>query len=415
MKILWLCNIILPDISRCINETVSNYGGWLDGLSKDIRKKDNVSLTVVFPYKKEINGTCEKIKYYSFLNTNQKNLIEERFKKIILDVKPDVIHIWGTEYFHTLYMVNTAEKLDLVNKVIISIQGMCSIYAKHYYADLPYKVIKRFTFRDLIKKDNLILQKNKFKERGKAEIKALEKVSHVIGRTDWDYACTKQINSKILYHFCNETLRDSFYIGDKWDYNKCERHSIFISQAGYPIKGFHFLLEALPIVLNEFPDAKVYVAGNNIIKRDTLKNRLRLSSYSKYIISLIKEKRLESNVKFLGGLTETEMKERYLLSNVFVSPSSIENSPNSIGEAMILGVPVVSSDVGGVKNLLQHEKEGYIYQSNAPYMLAFYIMKVFEDSSRVASMSINAIKKAEKTHSRQQNIDTMLAIYQTIK
>ena len=69
------------------------------------------------------------------------------------------------------------------------------------------------------------------------------------------------------------------------------------------------------------------------------------------------------------------MKERFLKSNVFVSPSTIENSPNSLGEAMLLGIPCISSDVGGVKNLLKHEEEGYVYQTDAPYMLAYYVKK----------------------------------------
>lgn len=52
--------------------------------------------------------------------------------------------------------------------------------------------------------------------------------------------------------------------------------------------------------------------------------------------------------------------------------------PNSIGEAMQVGCPVVTSDVGGVKNLLEHGKEGFVYQFCAPYMLACYINNIFE-------------------------------------
>ena len=88
---------------------------------------------------------------------------------------------------------------------------------------------------------------------------------------------------------------------------------------------------------------------------------------------------LERNVVFTGPLDEEKMCQRYLKSNVFVCPSSIENSPNSLGEAMVLGVPCVASDVGGVSDMLKHKEEGFVYQTDAPYMLAHYVCEIFEN------------------------------------
>lgn len=108
---------------------------------------------------------------------------------------------------------------------------------------------------------------------GAFEIKALQKVRHVIGRTTWDRACTYQINPDAQYYFCNETLRGEFY-KHNWDICQCERHAIFVSQGSYPIKGLHFMLEAMTLILKHFPNTKLYVGGQNIIKTDTLKDRL---------------------------------------------------------------------------------------------------------------------------------------------
>lgn len=71
------------------------------------------------------------------------------------------------------------------------------------------------------------------------------------------------------------------------------------------------------------------------------------------------------------------MKERYLKSQVFVLPSSIENSPNSLGEAMLLGVPCIASDVGGVRCLMTHSVEGLIYPADDPRLLAYDICEMF--------------------------------------
>lgn len=70
------------------------------------------------------------------------------------------------------------------------------------------------------------------------------------------------INSNIHYFFNNETLRKEFYQDEFWNYYNCEKHSIFISQATAPYKGFHVLLEAAGLVKRRYPDLKVYVAAN---------------------------------------------------------------------------------------------------------------------------------------------------------
>ena len=306
-------------------------------------------------------------------------------------------------------MVNTCRK----EKVVISIQGLVSIYARYYMACLPAKVQKRFTLRDFIKQDNLKQQQRKFINRGEIEIEVLHEVKHIIGRTTWDQACTYQINPEAKYHFCNETLRDEFY-KYSWDINNCEKHSIFVSQGTYPIKGLHFMLEAMPLILKRFPDTKLYVGGHSIIKTDTLKDKIKISSYGKYIKENINKNNLQNNVVFTGILDEKQMCERYLKSHVFVCPSSIENSPNSLGEAMILSVPCVASDVGGVIDLLTHKEEGFVYQTDAPYMLAHYVCEIFACDEFAVQLSEKAREHALKTHDRETNTKQLIAIYESI-
>lgn len=65
-------------------------------------------------------------------------------------------------------------------------------------------------------------------KQGKEEIFTLKKAKHCIGRTDWDYACAKQINPKIQYHFCNETLRPRFYESE-WNYEECKKIRCFLA------------------------------------------------------------------------------------------------------------------------------------------------------------------------------------------
>ncbi|QRN85475.1 glycosyltransferase family 4 protein [Clostridia bacterium] len=418
MKILWLTNIPLPEASLLLNEIPSPFGGWLINASRDLSDQNDIELSIAFP--RNDNNDLQilkgkKINYYSFPKVDNEDTpsLEGSLRlKMILDkVKPSIVHIFGTEYAHSLAMVNACNDKGI--ETVISIQGLVSIIAKHYMACLPDRIQKRFTFRDFIRQDNLKQQQKKFSVRGKSEIEAIQKVNHVIGRTTWDKACVTQINSKVQYHFCNETLRDEFY-KHIWDIDKCERFSIFLSQVSYPIKGLHFMLQAMPLILKRFPNTKLYIAGHNITKSDTLKEKLKKTSYAKYITELIKKYNLMKNVVFTGLLNEKKMCERYLKSNVFVCPSSIENSPNSLGEAMILGVPCVASDVGGVADMLKHKEEGFVYQSDAPYMLAYYVCELFQNENLALNFSRKASDHALETHDREKNTKRLIEIYRNI-
>jgi len=174
------------------------------------------------------------------------------------------------------------------------------------------------------------------------------------------------------------------------------------------------MLEAMPLILKRFPDTKLYVGGHNIIKTDTLKDKLKISSYGKYIKENINKNNLQNNVIFTGILDEKQMCERYLRSNVFVCPSFIENSPNSLGEAMILGVSCVASDVGGIEDLLNHREECFVYQTEAPYMLAYYVCEIFANDDLALQFSKKARMHAIKTHNKEENTKRMMEIYREI-
>ncbi len=415
MKILWLCNTLIPEIAEKLNIKNSKPESWITGIYNKI-KNQNIKVIYLFPENnKKIEQKIDKATFVSYFDKNSIKLLNlqiNQFKNIINQQNPDIIHVFGTENLHTLAMIKAAESLNMLDKTVINIQGLVSVIAKHYYAGLDNKTVHSYTFRDFVRHNNIYRQRLDFEWRGKYEEEVLGLARHVIGRTDWDKACVTRINPNINYHFCNETLRKPFY-ENSWDIEKCEKYSIFVSQSNYSIKGFHYMLEAMADIVKAYPDAQLYTTGTNPLSLD-FKQKIRQGYYSKYIGKLIKKYRLENNVTFLGYLDEEKMCDRFLKSNVFVCCSSIENSPNSVGEAMILGVPVVTSDVGGVKNMLIHEKEGYVYQPDAPYMLSYYIKKIFEDKDIALEFSENAKKHAKETHNEDKNFKELIRIYEEL-
>lgn len=419
MRILWLCNVIIPKVAVKLGESAGTGGGWITGLSDIFDKREDIELCLVAPYLagKELTQVKwgNKSKFYGF----QKRIldpciydesVEDTFRNIIKEVKPDIVHIFGTEFPHSLSMVRAYNRPE---STVIHIQGLVSVYALHYEAYLPINIVTKSTFRDFIKRDNILAQKKKFEKRGLFETEAIRSVNNVFYRTDWDKACAKMINSAIKLYYAGEILREEFYTGS-WNYDTCEKKSIFVSQGNYPIKGLHLMLKALNIVKKKYPNVKLYISGDNIYKKADIKSKLRQSYYSVYIEKLIKEFDLEANIEFTGSLNAEEMKRHYLECNVFVSSSSIENSPNSIGEAMLLGVPIIASYVGGCSSLLEDKKEGILYQADAYYMLADYICQLFDDKNMAVRFGKNAALRAKSQYDRENIVGDILNSYKTM-
>jgi glycosyltransferase involved in cell wall biosynthesis len=417
MKLLWLTNKVIPAVEEAAYGRSQNTGGgWLDNTFSQLCGNDDVQMHIVCCGGSEQN--TGKVSAFAWTIIKGSLAIENRysstlcnsFKAIIKDFQPDLIHVWGTEFPHTLSLVNAALDSHLLDRTVVSIQGLISFISKHYTLGIPEKFLKKNTFSDFFLSSSVLDQQASFYKRGLYEIDALSKVKHVIGRTFWDQSCVALINPSVNYFKCNETLRDDFYTG-RWDYNKCQKHSIFISQAGYPVKGFHLFLKALPHIIKKHPDTQVYVAGSDPTKITSLKSKLLLSGYGLYLRKLIHTLHVEDRIHFLGNLKSSQMKEQYLKCNVFISCSTIENSPNSVGEAMLLGCPVISSDVGGVRSLLINDKDGLTYAVDEYYIIPELVNRIFKDPLLASELGKNAQKHASVTHDPQKNYSDLLAIY----
>ena len=426
MKVLWVCNIMLPTIARQLGVSYSNREGWLSGLLDRVVQEqlgNRIELGIAFPAGEEMgdlqrtmqlseNMSCRCYGFLENLDTPEiyDPALEKRFQDILGDFEPDILHVFGTEFPHSLACIKAYGRPE---RTLVGIQGLCSAIAEAYMADLPAKVQRQVTLRDRIKEDSIRQQQKKFRKRGEHEKEALLLAGHVAGRTDFDRAQTAKINPSAKYHFLNETLRGIFY-HDRWKRTTCEPYSIFLSQGDYPLKGFHYLLQAMPRVMEQFPDTHIYVAGSNIIEVSTFKDWLKLPAYGKYIRKLIRENHLSDHVTTLGKLTAEEMKEQFLRTHLYVLPSALENSPNSLGEAMMLGVPCVAADVGGVHNLLTDGGDGMLYPAGDVEALADRIIEIFTKEAIVERFSDNARKHARVNHDADQNYYRLMHIYREI-
>ncbi len=416
MKILFLTNIMPKIVADYLGVKASAAGGWISG-ALDAILETNVEVISVFPQmcqRSVLFGDTGKIKFYGFfqkdkLKMNYSSRVEKDLAEIVQKESPDIVHIWGTEFPHSLAMTKA---FPYPSRTVCSIQGLCTAIAANYRFDLPNSIYYGWTLRDIFRWDNIFLRNQEYRRRARIEQKTISRVGHVIGRTNFDKSYTRVFNSKVEYHKCYETLRPMFYKNaGKWAYAPCEKHSIFITSGSYPLKGMHKVLEAFSYVLRDYPDSRLYITGTDPAKLPFYKT----STYYKYLRYLRKYYGIVDNVTYLGTLDETQMVYRFLKSNVFISASSIENSPNSVGEALMLGVPVVASFVGGTMDFMTDHKEGFLYQDNDSIMLAHYICAVFSLEEDAEAISLNATHRAMDTHNIENNKNQLLRIYASIK
>ena len=416
MKVLWVSLVKFPPLCKNLGEAVPAHCGWMYSSAKAMLKEmPEVRLGVmVYSYGKSYERyDIEGVTYYliptaSIDRTSKKQI--EACRQAIRNFSPDLIHIHGTE--HSL-----AKAVCMANedgtRVVANIQGLAGPYMR--YADGGLSLWNKWTnitLLDFYRGTFLLNAKRSFKLRAECEHYVLTHVTDIIGRTQWDQAHVITINPNLRYHFMNETLRDSFYEKPLWSYDRCKKHTIFVSNSGSALKGAHQVLNALPIILRQYPDTIVNFCGSSVMS-NKLKDLLRFQGYHLYLRRLVKRLHLQEHVRFLGSLSETQMKQQFLDANVYVLPSAIENSPNSLCEAQILGTPVVASYCGGTPTLLTDGQTGYFYRYEEYEMLAQIVMRLFGQDN-FTCLSLAEMKVASHRHNREQNARRLAEIYHNI-
>lgn len=413
MRVLWLCNVVLPDFSEEFGLKKTVVGGWMTGMLAALEDEPGIEIALAFPIIDEwrmADGVAYGHPYYSFGNENRDRYElrikrQDRFREIIHAYNPDIIHLWGTEFPWALEMVELCEEEGDIDRVFVHIQGLVSNCTKHYLSGIPEEDTEIAGEDGKTLKDDKII----FEKRGENEIQILKKVKYVGTRTYWDKACCYAINPDCTLFTSREVLREEFYryIGS-WKYQNVECHTIFVSQAGYPIKGFHYLLEALRIVKDVFPDLRVYVGGEDVIHAKPL------SAYGRYLVKLIGKYHLTGNIIFCGKLNTNEIINKYMNCQLFVSSSVAENSSNSVAEAMLIGIPVVASYVGGLTSYLKNGENAFAYPENETDMLAYHIIQCFNNRELCEKLSNDGVETAKEIVSVQNGKNDLISVYEEI-
>jgi glycosyltransferase involved in cell wall biosynthesis len=404
MKILWFTNT--PSLYKR-NTKGYNGGGWIESLELIVSNENDIELGVSFFHPDDCfktqqgettyypiplyNTILKKLKHYIFHNKCD-NAEVNYYLKIIDDFKPDVIHVFGSEQSFGLLTLYT--KIP----VVIHLQGILNPYLNAYYAPGSNQIdlIKQNVFKPL-KLISLIHGMSSFKHNAKREVVILKNCKYYMGRTEWDKRVVSLYAPNSTYFYCNEVLRDVFYSSLAWQ--KKKRNKIIlvstISRTSY--KGFDLILKT----------AKLLKESSNI---DFEWMVLGVNSYKEW------EKKLGINCSevnvFLKGVVSSEtLVENIRAGDFFIHPSYIDNSPNSLCEAQIIGIPVLSTNVGGISSLIENDKTGYLVPANDPFTLASMVIELNKDEIKSLEIAERSREIALLRHDKSTIINDLLKIY----
>ncbi len=411
MKVLWFCNTPANG-DEFLNKQLKGTGGWLKSL--DLALQDQVDLHISFyndykGYFKYRNAHYYPIYKSGSLITRYFDAIRSKiiyrkdvslYKEIISIVKPDIIHIHGTEnpfaYIH--------EITDI--PIILSIQGNINICFHKFFSGIEMKylnvsngpIYSLFGYRQFKSHYKTF---NRMKTREKEALGLLYK--NIIGRTNWDRRiCAVQSPSSSYYHN-DEILRDEFY-NNKWHSHDNENFIIFTTSGNTFYKGFETLCHSISLLIEcGLKDFEWRVAG---------------ISNSDLIVKVVRKK-LKSlfpkiNLVLLGKLPEQDLIRNLLESDLYVMPSHIENSPNNLCEAMILGMPCIATFAGGTGSLLEDKNEGILIQDGDPWVMAGAIFECYKDKETYIKYGANARIRALKRHDKKKIVNDLLDIYSDV-
>lgn len=413
MKVLWFSNT--PALGEeQVNLKVTG-GGWIKALDQALQ--DVVDLHIAFHYPKASAPFKSGSSHYypvtvknwklRLIRDNLTNRVYDReflehYLNLINEIRPDIIHIHGTESpFGCLI-----GKTDI--PVVLSIQGNINVYTHKYTSGLGsgYLKINKFDISQGLA--SFLFAKNfssgydKFKKMARIEARNLSDCQFVIGRTEWDKRITSVLAPRAKYFHGDELLRDGFY-SSAWSKKRTSDLIIHSTSGNSYFKGFETICQSL----NELNKLGISVTWQVAGIQD-----------SDLIVKIVRKKLgrdfPSKGLILPGSLSETELIDRMLQADIFVGASHIENSPNSLCEAMMLGMPCIVTFAGGTGSLLKDREEGILIQDGDPWVMAGAVLELANDPGKGIKLGEKARLTALQRHNKERIVKELINTYTEI-
>jgi len=406
MRVLWFTNDPLPVVHRRAGRTVTGTGHWISILLENLAREPGMEVEVATIYPKFRDEQFEEsgVKYFvigqprwpgMFFRFRERDLT--KCIELVREQAPDIVHIHGTERFYGLM----AARNLISTPCVISLQGLLGAYLPGFFGALsPRDILCSHRLIELATRRGPLWIYRDFARASRLEKEILAGVNFFMGRTEWDRAHVRSVNAAAKYYEVGEVLRPAFQ-EHQWDIGLCDPHTVIFTNAGEPRRGTEVLLESMVMVKREFPEARLRLAGALGKTR----------GYERFLRRKIVGSGLSENVEFLGYLDGNAMAKELCRAHVFAIPSYIENSPNSLCEAMQVGLPCVASYAGGIPSLVQDGRTGLLFPTGDAPLLAEAILRIFRDEDLASRLGRAARAEASERHAPRKVIEQLRGAY----
>ncbi len=216
-------------------------------------------------------------------------------------------------------------------------------------------------------------------------------------RTHFDMGFVRRLNPKAKIFNIPEAMGTIFFAGQWSDPAGCR---VLFVGGGAPRKGLHELIDAMGETVKNIPEASIDVVGSCSPERQRLLEN--------------KAQQLGVSIRFHGYRSAAEIAELHRQCRMFTLCSSNENSPNTLAEAMVSGMPVVSYNVGGVSSMLQDGRSGILIAPHDTKALATAVMSLLSDRAKALAIGQSAAEFARSRNHPDHVAEETMAAYRYI-
>jgi len=391
---------------------------WIESMETAMVNFDGIELGIAFPYKvagmEKIMLEGHPVEYFMvpkypigqlgrFVRRISSSMEPRKALKDYMEVvemfKPDIVHFFGTESDYT----SIIPQLQVPS--VIWFQGNLTVYQKMWQVGIPlWKAFLHERVFDVLNGKTFVHKYYEYAKRVKREQQVFRQGSNFIGRTDWDRRLVSVMAPQAKYFHCEEAMRNSFF-EHQWEPHKNRKKLVLVSTIRESLyKGLETVFETSKIlgeVLDRPLEWRIVGVKPNATYVRIVKSKVRVSSS-------------ERAVKVLGFKSGPELAQELLSADAYIHPSHIDNSPNSVCEAMLMGVPVISTNVGGIPSLLQDKEEGLLVQNGDPYAMAGAILELANHPEKAVQMGAAARERGLIRNDTFKICSDLLNIYNRI-
>jgi glycosyltransferase involved in cell wall biosynthesis len=220
-------------------------------------------------------------------------------------------------------------------------------------------------------------------------------VKYFASRTEWANCFVRNLNSRAIIYDAPEAINEAFFKMPEGQ----SRKNILIVGSVIQRKGIEEAIDAMRIIVAAFPSCRLLVIGRaepQFLER--LKERARTVG-------------VERNVEWLGFKETEELAVLHAASAILVHPSYIDNSPNSVTEAMASGLAIVASDVGGIPSMIDNNITGILVKPRDHRQLARAAIALLGHEAERERLGSNAKVVALERHLPAKVAAKMTSIY----